>query len=293
MRFRVRHLTTYHYGEPVLLSHHAAHLRPRAAGHQTHGAARLRIDPSPAVADDGRQDYFGNPVLFFTIQEAHTRLEVEAEFAVETRPPPPLPADGGPSWESVRALLAADGDPGLDNVYDFLFPSQQIPHLAAAADYAAESFRPGRKLAEAALDLNARIHRDFAFDPTATTVGTPLARMFAGRRGVCQDFAHVGIACLRAMGLAARYVSGYIRTLPPPGQPKLVGADASHAWLALFVPGFGWLDLDPTNDCRAGEDHVVVAWGRDYDDVSPIKGVVLGGGQHRMDVAVDVDLDVD
>ena len=133
-----------------------------------------------------------------------------------------------------------------------------------------------------------RIHKDFAFDPTATTVGTDIATVFEKRRGVCQDFAHATIACLRAMGLAARYVSGYIRTLPPPGKEKLIGADASHAWASVFLPGWGWLDIDPTNNSVCGEDHVSVAWGRDYDDVSPIRGVVLGGGNHQIDVAVDV-----
>ena len=288
MIFRVRHLTTYHYGEPVVLSHHAAHLQPRDSPGQRHHSATLEVAPAPEVMKEGQLDYFGNPVTFFTIQESHDTLEVEAGFVVETAPAQLLPQSGGPTWERVRADLAEPSGAEAEAALDFLFPSAQVPLIRAAAEFAEPSFVAGRPLCEAALDLSRRIHGEFAFDPVATLVGTPLAEVFKERRGVCQDFAHVGIACFRAMGLAARYVSGYIRTHAPPGKEKLVGADASHAWLAVFVPGWGWMDLDPTNDCAAGEDHIVVAWGRDYDDVSPIKGVVLGGGDHRVEVAVDV-----
>ncbi|EPY02234.1 transglutaminase family protein [Magnetospirillum fulvum] len=290
MKYRVRHLTRYHYGAPVSLSHHAAHLRPRGDSSQRHHGVDLDITPFPAVLKDDRLDYFGNPTTFFTIQEPHTTLEVEVRFVVETHAPPPLPADGGGPWETTRDRLTAGTGAGIERSLDFLHASSQVPLLAQAAAYAAPSFPPGRPLAEAVLDLVRRIHTDFVFDPDATSVGIPLAEVFSGRRGVCQDFAHVGIACLRATGLAARYVSGYIRTLPPPGQEKLQGADASHAWLSVFLPGWGWLEVDPTNDMIAGEDHVVVAWGRDYDDVSPIRGVVLGGGDHHVEVAVDVDV---
>jgi len=286
--FRVRHLTTYHYSEPVVLSHHAAHLRPRDWPGQRHHSATLTISPAPEVLRDERLDYFGNPTTFFTIQEAHDTLEVEAGFVVETAPALLLPQSGGPPWEQVRDGLAEGSGAEMESALDFLFPSTQVPLTGKATEYAEPSFTAGRPLIEAVQDLSRRIHADFAFDPVATMVGTPLAEVFDARRGVCQDFAHVGIACVRAMGLAARYVSGYIRTMPPPGKEKLVGADASHAWLAVFVPGWGWLDIDPTNNCTAGEDHIVVAWGRDYDDVSPIKGVVLGGGDHRVDVSVDV-----
>lgn len=288
MIFQVRHVTTYEYSEPVLLSHHAAHLSPRYTGGQCHRDQKLRISPLPAVRQDGRFDYFGNPTAFFTIQEAHTRLTVDAGFVVETSPAPALPQLDVTTWNRVSAELTAGTNPHVEEALDFLFPSYQVPMLAEAAAYAAPSFPPGRPLVEAVLELTARIHADLAFDAEATSVGTPLAHVFAQRRGVCQDFAHVGIACLRAMGLAARYVSGYIRTLPPPGKERLVGADASHAWLSVFVPGWGWLDVDPTNNTMAGEDHIVVAWGRDYDDVSPLKGVVLGGGDHEIHVGVDV-----
>lgn len=288
MIYRVRHLTRYDYSEPVLLSHHAAHLSPRITHGQRHRDVQLEISPAPAVLQNGKFDYFENPIAFFTIQDAHDRLSVKASFVVETSPPPALPQLDATSWDRVAAQLAAGTNPHVEGALDFLFPSYQVPMLAEAAAYAAPSFPPGRPLVEAVLELSARIHADLAFDAEATSVGTPLAHVFALRRGVCQDFAHVGIACLRAMGLAARYVSGYIRTLPPPGKVKLVGADASHAWLSVFIPGWGWLDVDPTNNTLAGEDHIVVAWGRDFDDVSPLKGVVLGGGDHEVHVGVDV-----
>lgn len=287
MRYRVRHLTTYEYGEPVLLSHHAAHMRPRQVHTQRYEKVRLSIRPVPAVLRDGQLDYFGNPTTFFTVQDSHSKLEIEASFEVETNPSFGLTNLDTPPWEWVRDSLA-QGAPQVEEAMDFLFPSPQVPILPQARDYALPSFFPGRPLAQAVLDLNARIFTDFAFDPDATHVGTPLSTVFAQTRGVCQDFAHVAIACLRSLGLAARYVSGYIRTIAPPGKEKLVGADASHAWASVFIPGWGWLDIDPTNNTTAGEDHVVVAWGRDYDDVSPIKGVVLGGGEHVVHVAVDV-----
>ncbi len=289
MKFRVRHLTSYHYGEPVPLSHHAAHLRPRGDTGQRHHSVDVKITPFPAVLRDDATDYFGNPTTFFTIQDPHTTLELESTFEVETHPAPVPPADGGTAWESVRLHLAADSDPAVEPALDFLYASAQVPLLPEARAYAESSFTPGRPLVEAVLDLTRRIHADFKFDPDATSVGIPLAEVFDQRKGVCQDFAHAGIACLRATGLAARYVSGYIRTVAAPGKEKLQGADASHAWLSVFLPGWGWLDVDPTNDKTAGEDHVVVAWGRDYDDVSPIRGVVLGGGEHHVDVAVDVE----
>jgi transglutaminase-like putative cysteine protease len=282
MKFRVRHLTTYHYSDPVTLSHHAAHLRPRADTGQRHHSVDVQIRPFPAVLRDDGTDYFGNPTTFFTIQDPHTTLEVEASFTVETRPAPSLPGDGGGAWDC--------GGPLGGGEMDFVFASSQIPVLAEARAFALPSFAPGRPLVDAVLDLTRRIHSEFTFDPDATSVGIPLAEVFAEKKGVCQDYAHAGIACLRSMGLSARYVSGYIRTLPPPGKEKLEGADASHAWLSVYIPGWGWLDVDPTNNMTAGEDHVVVAWGRDYDDVSPIRGVVLGGGEHHVDVAVDVDV---
>lgn len=288
MKFKVRHTTTYRYTEPVQLSHHAAHLRPRQVDGQSVSQVRISIRPQPEVLHEAGADYFGNPISFFTIQSPHSTLVIDASFMVETSARPTLLRPAGQAWDSVR-LNTWSGARGVeDAVMDFVFASPQVPTLVEAERFALPSFPPGRSLTEAVMDLNRRIHKEFAFDPEATDVGTPLASVFQQRRGVCQDFAHVGIACLRAMGLAARYVSGYIRTVAPPGKEKLVGADASHAWLSVYQPGWGWLDLDPTNDMAAGEDHIVVAWGRDYDDVTPVRGVVLGGGEHQVSVAVDV-----
>ena len=197
MKFKVRHLTTYHYSEPVQLSHHAAHLRPRADTGQRCQSVDLQIRPFPAVLRDDGTDYFGNPTTFFTIQDPHTTLEVEASFLVETRPAPVLPADGGGAWDGVGGLAGGAGNGEMD----FVYASSQIPVLPEARAYAGPSFWPGRPLVEAVLDVARRIHADFTFDPDATSVGIPLAEVFAGKKGVCQDYAHVGIACLRAMGL--------------------------------------------------------------------------------------------
>jgi len=288
MKYRVRHLTEYKYSEPVRLSHHAVHLSPRAVPGQSTSHPMLRISPEPAVLGPVQADYFGNPTVYFTIQDPHSTLSVETEFQVETSPVPALPHLDSTAWDKVRGELRRASRGQTVAALDFLYASPLVPLLPEAAEYAAPSFPPGRPLTEAVLDLTGRIFRDFSFDPSATKVGTSIATVFENRRGVCQDFAHVGVASLRAVGLAARYVSGYIRTLPPPGKEKLIGADASHAWASVFVPGWGWLDIDPTNNTICGEDHITVAWGRDYDDVSPIRGVVLGGGNHRIKVAVDV-----
>ena len=288
MKYRVRHVTTYKYTEPVRLSHHAAHLHPRGLTGQSHSDVALNITPTPAVLGAVQTDYFGNPTVYFTIQDAHSTLEVDAQFVVETSHPPALASLDITAWDRVAADLIKGGRGRTAEAQDFLYPSPLVPNLPQAYDFAKASFPPGRPLTEAVMDLTARIHTEFKFDPEATLVGTPLEVVFEKQRGVCQDFAHAIIACIRSVGLAARYVSGYIRTMPPPGKEKLMGADASHAWASVFLPGWGWLDVDPTNNCICGEDHVTVAWGRDYDDVSPIRGVVLGGGNHHIKVAVDV-----
>lgn len=290
MRYRVRHVTTCAYSTPVMVSHHAARLIPRETERQRCLSSSLSVEPGPAARAD-RVDYFGNPVSFLTIQISHRVLTVIAESHVEVTAPPAIGADATPPWEAVRAALECPIDGQALDAAEFLCDSP----FAAVSDnlraYARPSFTAGRPALAAALDLTRRIHADFRYDPAATTVSTPLAQVLEMRRGVCQDFAHLQIACLRAMGLAARYVGGYLLTRPPPGQPKLVGADASHAWVSLWMPGFGWFDLDPTNDMLAGDEHVTCAWGRDYEDVSPIKGQVVGGGEHALSVSVDVRVD--
>lgn len=282
MRFRCRHVTRYDYGDDVPVSHHLVHLRPRPHPRQRCQAFSLEVGPVPAVTAD-HDDFFGNPATYIAVQEPHRELIIGAESVVEVFPSPPLDPHATPSW---KALVGAPGDPAA--VTQFLFDSALVQVAPDMVDYAAPSFCDERPIAVAALDLMERIHRDFTFDATATTVATPLDEVLVNRRGVCQDFAHVLIGCLRAQGLAARYVSGYLRTLPPPGQPRLVGADVSHAWVSVWCGGENWLDLCPTNGRIVDQDYITVAWGRDYDDVSPVRGVILGGAGHGLTVEVDV-----
>lgn len=285
MIYQVRHTTTYAYTGTVSICHNRVVLRPRDSAQQACIAHELTVSPVPAVRSQ-YLDCFGNTVAFFAIQEPHRVLTVTATSTVEvTAVPPP---DHTPAWDAVRDALRQERSAAVLDAYQYLFESPQIPYSARLRRYALASFPPGRPLLDAVCDLTNRIYNDFAYDPRATSVSTPLRHVLRMRRGVCQDFAHVQIGCLRALGLAARYVSGYLVTTPPPGQPRLVGADASHAWVSVYCPGYGWLDTDPTNNLLPADRHITVAWGRDYSDVSPIKGVFLGGGQHTMQVAVDV-----
>jgi transglutaminase-like putative cysteine protease len=285
--YEVSHRTRYRYGEPTSISHHVLHLTPRPCKHQRCHRSVLEVTPEPASSLDD-VDYFGNPVTHLTIQESHTELSFHSRSLVEvTAPAPPRPGATMP-WEQAVQQTAADRSAQGLAALEFTFGSP-YSHSSELAGYAAPSFTPGRPLLDAARDLTTRIHRDFSYEPGATSVSTPVDQVFALRRGVCQDFAHLQIAALRALGLAARYVSGYLVTRPRKGAETLRGADASHAWLSVWLPDHGWLDLDPTNDVVPTDEHVTVAWGRDYGDVSPIVGVILGGGEHRIDVAVDVE----
>lgn len=288
MIYRVTHSTTYDYAEPVTVSHHVARLQPRPSAMQREHAFTLSVSPEPAVRTS-RVDYLGNHVSFFSIEQLHTRLHVTASSTVEVTPRPAPDLKFSPPWESVAAMFRDPVSPVVADAYQFVFDSPLVRATPALAAYARESFAPGTPLLVGARDLTARIHRDFNFDPAATTVSTPLDEVFAQRRGVCQDFAQLGIACLRSLGLAARYVSGYLRTDPPPGQPPLVGADYSHAWLSIACPPLGFIDFDPTNDVLPGERHVTVAIGRDFSDVSPLAGIVTGGGAHTLKVSVNVE----
>jgi len=280
MKYEVTHRTSYHYSEPVTLGHNSTHLTPRTLAWQHCLANRLLILPAPSCLRSWT-DYFGNQVTYFTVEEEHRELIVTAISEVAMEIPPPPPPTSNLAWEEARNALDVSTVPHA-------FDSPCVRRDDRLASYAAISFAPGRPLLEAALDLTRRIFQEFKYDPTATCVSTPTMEVFEKRRGVCQDFAHLEIGCLRSLGLAARYVSGYLLTDPRPGQPRLVGADASHAWLSVFCPGHGWIDLDPTNNVIPNMRHVTVAWGRDYGDVCPIKGVFLGGGSHWMSVAVDV-----
>ncbi|MBI5691130.1 MAG: transglutaminase family protein [Verrucomicrobia bacterium] len=285
--YELTHVTTYDYRAPVTVSHHLMRLCPRRLPRQAIEFHSLAIDPAPATLSQ-RIDYFGNDTTFATIQGAHRSLRITSRSRVAVGPAfIPDPSET-PPWEAVRGRCRSDRSLPVLEAIEYTFASPLVSLEPDFADYAAASFPPGRSLLAAAVELNERIHADFTFDPAATTLSTPLRQVFAQRRGVCQDFAHLLIACFRSLGLPARYVSGYLETTPPPGQARLVGADASHAWVSLFLPDLGWVDLDPTNRCLPSLRHITVAWGRDYSDVSPIRGVLTGSGEHALAVAVDV-----
>ncbi|PWV60141.1 transglutaminase family protein [Plasticicumulans acidivorans] len=287
MNYRVTHRTTYRYSGRVSLCHNEARLLPRETPSQFVGETKLVIEPKPAIYHE-RRDFFGNRVVYFSIQDLHQVLKVTATSHI-TGAPRVLPPDAAsPAWDEVARVVRRLPELGALEARQFMLESPFIRPSHELLDYARPSFAPDRPLLEAVLDLNRRIFKDFTYDPGFSTLATPLSQVLEERRGVCQDFAHLAIGCLRSLGLAARYVSGYLETLPPPGKERLVGADASHAWLAVFIPGLGWVDLDPTNDCLPGERHVTLAWGRDYSDVAPLKGVMIGGGTHALDVSVDV-----
>jgi transglutaminase-like putative cysteine protease len=287
MRYRVTHQTRYAYSQPVVLCHNEARLQPRQTPQQTCLTSDVAIAPQPGARAE-RADFFGNRVLYFAVQEAHERLAVIATSEVDVIPPPALDAEASPAWEQVRDGLAATADAESRMARQFVLDSTCAAALPAAAAYAAPSFPPGRPLLAAVHDLNRRIHHEFRFDPDSTTIATPVAEVLTQRHGVCQDFAHLAIACLRSLGLPARYVSGYLETEAPSGQARLQGADVSHAWFAVYAPGPGWVDFDPTNDCPCAERHLTTAWGRDYADVTPLKGVIFGGGAHTLEVSVDM-----
>jgi transglutaminase-like putative cysteine protease len=285
VKYRVRHITCYSYHGLVPLCQNQAYLSPRVFDRQQCELSKVTVQPEP-IETHAWTDYFGNSALYFAVDVPHDELTVTAESIVKvTAPKLPAPA-ATPPWEQVRDATAKYL---RDKAAQFTFESPLVRFIDEAYDYALPSFAPGRPLLEAVLDLTGRIFREFKYDPTASCVNTPTEETLRKRRGVCQDFAHLEITCLRSLGLAARYVSGYLLTDPPLGQQKLVGADASHAWLSVFCPQLNcWFDLDPTNNQIPQVRHVTLAWGRDYGDVCPIKGVFLGGGDHRMYVSVDV-----
>jgi len=285
MKYRVRHVTEYMYSEAVTTSHHELHLRPRETPGQTVDDESLTISPDPALRRD-RVDWFGNPATHLAIHSRHTRLAVTSTFVVDIAREPPPDDDG--SWEAARDWVRAGADAEARAALEISLPSPRAVPSAAARAFAEPSFTPGRPLAEAARDLTHRIHAEFTYDPAATDVATSVDEVLRGRRGVCQDFAHVQLACLRAFGLAARYVSGYLVTHHAPDEKTLIGADASHAWVSVGLPGGEWLDLDPTNDVVPTDRHIVIAVGRDFGDVTPMRGVLLGGGRHELIVGVDV-----
>jgi transglutaminase-like putative cysteine protease len=287
--YDISHRTAYLYRKPVLQSQHVIHLTPRSGQHQDVLRHNILVEPAPASHFE-LEDRYGNASAILKIIDQHTELLVHARSTVQVRAPD-LPILGlSTPWERV-AERAVAGDGRLDiNVLEFVSASRHTNLVSDALDYASPSFPADRPILEGAFDLTRRIFTDFAFDSTATDIATPVSHVLKERRGVCQDFAHLAITCLRGLGLPARYVSGYLLTKPPPGMEKLQGADASHAWLSVWAPEVGWVDFDPTNGIMPMDEHITVAWGRDYDDVSPISGVLLGGRGQQMAVAVDVTM---
>lgn len=283
----ISHVTHYDYASRVDLAMHLLHLQPLSRADQQLEDFRLDIDP-PATRNQASLDYFGNPQHHLTLTTPHHALTVRAESRVRrlaaATPNPSI----SPAWESVRAAMRYRASQPWLPAAEFCFPSAFVPLHPAFQAYAQLEFTPGRPLLEAAIGLMARIHHEFTYATASTDLTTPALEAFSRRQGVCQDFAHIMIACLRSLGLPARYVSGYLLTQPPPGQPRLLGVDASHAWLAVWCPQHDWVELDPTNNLIAAQSHAVIACGRDYADVTPLRGVIQGGGSHTLSVAVSV-----
>ena len=289
MTYNIVHRTLYEYAAPVSVSHHVARLEPLETAAQTREGFSLRIFPEPAQRR-ARTDFFGNQLCVFSIQEVHNRLEIITSSRVAVRAEKTPPPESAASWESVAEMFRDPVSPEVVEPYQFVFDSPHVNASPELSDYARESFGVNTPLVAGARDLARRIFKDFKFDTRATTVATPLEEVWVKRRGVCQDFAHLGIAMLRSIGLPARYVSGYLRTRPPAGKPRLVGADASHAGFAIYSPGTGWVEFDPTNNVQPTGEHITVAYGRDFGDVSPVAGIITGGGRHDVRVSVDVEL---
>ncbi len=288
MRYRVTHETTYTYEELVSICHNELRLQPRDTERQRRLGTALHISPVPRAASL-ELDYFGNPTHFFTVEEPHHGmvLVAESELEIDRSSEEPLFT---PPWESLRDRVREDRSHDGLAAFEMTFASPLVPVDREFASYAAPFFPRGGEILECVVELTHRIHTDFAYRPGATSVSTPVRDVLAAREGVCQDFSHVQLACLRALGLPARYVSGYLHTQPADGRERLVGADASHAWVSVYCGDAGWLDVDPTNDLVVSDQHLTLAWGRDYGDVPPIKGVILGSGGHTVEVAVDVSV---
>lgn len=284
---QVRHDTITRYAERVAVACHVAYLHPRASSRQQVDDFQLLIDPPPSQRSTS-SDAFGNLRTCFALYAPHDELHVRSTCRVQLRSEP-LPAPGsGMPWNDVAAALHYRAGAPFEPATEFVYASPFVPLLPALRDYAAASFAPGRAALAGAIELMQRIHSDFTYQSGATEIATPLAEVFDKRRGVCQDYAHVMIGCLRALGLPARYVSGYLLTRPRPGEERLIGADASHAWVSVWCPTLGWNDLDPTNNVRVDAAHVTLALGRDYGDVMPLRGVIQGGGEHALTVGVSV-----
>lgn len=287
MTHRIVHKTTYEYMDNAEACHNVVRLQPRDLPTQKCRQTQLRIDPAPDRVLE-YVDYFGNHVHSFAVYEPHQQLSITAESYVTLIPREMVPVGKTLPWNTVREVLRKDRAAEIVAAIEHRFNSPYIRASELLAEFAKPHFPKDRPIGEAALAITQAIHRDFKYDPKATTIDTSIHDVLARKRGVCQDFAHLLIGCLRSLGLACRYVSGYLRTDPQPGRPRLMGADASHAWVSVFCPASGWMDFDPTNGCRTSDRHITIGWGRDFHDLSPVKGVVLGGGKSSLQVAVDV-----
>jgi transglutaminase-like putative cysteine protease len=289
--YRIEHHTAYRYSAPVMLSHQQLHLTPRILDYQSIQAHEVVIKPAP-TQQRNMTDAFGNPVTEIAIEAAHTTLDIIARTTLSVAERPTIEPAATPAWESVREALAYRAawhpEPAILEATQYLFESSYARMKRSLRAYAADCFEPGRPILAAAAALMAKIHGEFKFDAAATNVTTPVMKFFEQKRGVCQDFTHLMISCLRSTGLAARYVSGYLLTRPAPGKPRRVGTDVSHAWVALFVPASGWIDLDPTNNILPSSEHITLGWGRDFSDVTPLRGVINGGGEQTLEVKVTV-----
>ncbi|MFL8987596.1 transglutaminase family protein [Pseudomonas sp. QLc11A] len=289
-RYQIFHDTHYHYDSPVSLAQQLAHLWPRPCAWQRCTDRQLQISPQPTSRRD-ELDVFGNPLTRLAFERPHDELLVNASLTIEVLPRPVLDFSKSAAWEHTRSALTYSSQPLSPELLEacrYRFESPYVHLKKNFVEFSQSCFPPGRPLLLGVQALMEKIFSEFTFDAEATQVATPLVEVLERRRGVCQDFAHLMLACVRSRGLAARYISGYLLTQPPPGQPRLIGADASHAWVSVFCPVSGWVDFDPTNNVQPALEHITLAWGRDFSDVSPLRGVILGGGNHDPEVRVTV-----
>jgi transglutaminase-like putative cysteine protease len=288
MIYDISHDTIFNYANAVSVSHQLLRLSPRETARQTPVHNRVIVEPAPVMRQT-RNDFFGNEITYLTVQVPHERLTIRSSSRVDVQTFDATLLDDGPSWETVAAAMDPTVGKNALEASQFAFASPYVGIDDDVRDFARETFTPGKGFVAAVLELTAKIHSDFVYEGGVTDIWTPVSEVLAKRRGVCQDFAHLEIAALRSLGLPARYMSGYLLTHPAHGKERLIGADASHAWVAAWCADFGWLEFDPTNNVMPSDEHITLAWGRDYGDVSPTTGIIVGGGAHTVSVAVSVE----
>ena len=286
MKYLIKHTTCYNYLEMVSLCRNIIHVSPREFENQRNLYENITVIPVPDIMES-QKDYFGNKVYFFTTEKPHKSLIITAEYETEVIEKKYKNFSDIP-WEDVIEILNTDSSSETIHSFEYLYDSYYVQKHDDWKDYASKSFKPGALFLASVMDLTSRIFKDFKYQPNATTIATPLREVFLQKSGVCQDFSHFQIACLRSIGIPVRYVSGYLLTTPNKEKPSMIGSDASHAWIQVYYPGIGWFDFDPTNNLRPTDHHIIIAWGRDYEDVSPVKGVILGGENHTITVGVNV-----